>query len=150
VWLPVQPENIKRCVISLVDTDNLSGHIDCSRVIVGPYYEAERNPSYGGSIGTTDMTKTLRTDSGDSVVNRGAMYQTMSLSMADMSEEGRAALAKILRSAGSYKNLFFSLLPENENASAEQDFMIYGKRANGPFTFDYFNGFSTRFEIEGW
>lgn len=150
VWLPVQPENVKRCVITIKDPDNAAGYIDCARLVVGPYWEADKNPNYGATAGSHDLTKTMRSESGDAFVSRGASYQTMSLQLADMTDKSRATLAKIVRSAGTYRNMFFSLLPDNPSGAAEQDHMIYGKRANAPFSFDYFDGFSTRIEIEGW
>lgn len=151
VWFSSQQSSVRRCVITLTDSSNPAGYIDCSRIIAGPYWESERNPSYGMSAGIQDLSKTARTDSGDCVVSRGAQFQTLSVSLADLSESGRAALAKIVRSCGAYQNLFYSVFPDSSlDASAEQDHMIYGKRANNPFTADYFNGHSTRLEIEGW
>lgn len=149
VWFASQVSSVRRCVITLSDASNPAGYIDCARIVAGPYWESERNPSYGAQAGIQDMSRTTRTEAGDSLVARGAQYQTMSLNLADLTETSRAAFTKIVRSAGSYKNLFFSLLP-GSGSTAEQDHMIYGKRANGGFTFDYFNGFSTRVEIEGW
>lgn len=149
VWMATQHSTVRRCVITLSDATNPAGFIDCSRIVLGPYWESERNPGYGAQAGVQDMSRTQRTEAGDALVVRGAQYQTMSLSLADMTETSRAAFTKIVRSAGSYKNLFISLLP-GVGSTAEQDHMIYGKRSNGGFTFDYFNGFSTRVEIEGW
>lgn len=150
VWCGSQVANVRRCDIFLVNTGNPAGYIDCARIVVGPYWEAPVNPNYGATAGTTDLTKTLRTESGDSVVTRGAQYQTMRLQLEQFNEATRATLAKIIRSAGAHTCLFFSLLPGNTAATAEQDHMIYGRRASGPFTFDFFNSFSTSFEIEGW
>lgn len=186
VWFASQPANIRRCEITLQDPDNAAGYIDCSRVVCGPFWEAERNPSYGATLGVTDMTKSQRADSGDLLVVRGAQYETMSFDLADMSESARAQLAKIFRSAGAHRNLFFSAVPDypreapglseprplamsgqnvqqngadvgmqeqitvTQEASLEQDLMIYGRRSSAPFKFDFFNSFSTRVEIEGW
>lgn len=198
VWLPAQPSTVMACTVELVDTENEAGYIDCARLVVGPYWEAEKNADYGASAGMNDLSKVVRSDSGDAMTVRGPMFETMRLQMSDMREPVRAALAKITRSAGTSRNMFFSLMPDapvddvpvgfgggqittedplveievdglplllggviyGENlgtevylsgdASAEQDHMIYGKRANGAFSFDYFNGFSLPIEIEGW
>lgn len=149
-WFTTQPATVGRCVITLTDAANPAGYIDCARIVAGPYWEAPTNPDYGVTSGITDLTKTARAESGDALTTRGAQYQSMSLNLANLAEADRAAFAKIVRSAGSYRNLFFSLLPDNVDASAEQDHMVYGKRANGAFTFDFFNSFSTNVEIEGW
>lgn len=150
VWFTAQPTTVRRCVITLTDTSNPAGYIDCARIVAGPYWESGKNPDYGVTAGTTDLTKTARAESGDALTTRGAQYQSMSLKLDEMSETSRAEFAKIIRSAGAYRNMFFSLLPDNATASAEQDHMIYGRRANGAFTFDYFNSFSTSVEIDGW
>lgn len=199
VWFPDQPTNVRRCEIELVDLRNPAGYIDCARLVVGPFWEARKNADYGATAGMTDLSKVQRSDSGDPFVQRGPQYETMSLNLSDLNEQDRAALAKIVRSHGSHKNLFISLLPEHPrsllelglagssltngggdldlelggldlgvggfdlslstqeidisilgDASAEQDHMIYGKRASAPFSFDYFNSFSTRVEVEGW
>jgi hypothetical protein len=149
VWLPRQPANVRRCVVDIFDTSNPAGYIDCARIVAGPYWEALHNPDYGVTSGTADLSKVQRYDSGDTAALRGACYQTMALSLADIPATQRAELNKILRSAGSHKNLFISLLP-GIGGDTEQDHMIYGKRASSPFTFDFFNSFSTRIEVEGW
>ena len=198
LWFPGQPSTVRACTIELTDVGSEAGYIDCARLVVGPYWEAEKNADYGGSAGVTDLSKVVRSDSGDTMTLRGPLFDSMRLQMSDLKEVARANLAKIIRSAGSSRNLFYSLLPEapvpdepigvagapllsedpvveievdgqvlslggvlsaeNPNselylsgdASAEQDHMIYGKRANGAFSFDYFNGFSLPIEIEGW
>lgn len=151
VWFSTQLSTVRRCVITLTDTGNPAGYIDCARLVVGPYWEAIYNPNYGVTAGSIDMTTVERSQSGDQLTVRGAQYQTMSLDLAWLDEVNRAELAKIIRSAGGHTNLFISLLPGDENASAEQDHMIYGKRStSGVFTFDFYNAFSTRVEMEGW
>ncbi len=150
VWFTTQPTNVRRVVITLTDASNPAGFIDCSRIVAGPYWEAVKNPGYGGAAGVSDLTKVDRTESGDLVISRGPMFQTMSLKLDELSETKRAEFFKIVRSAGSYKNLFFSLLPDNASGSAEQDHMIYGRRANSAFAMDYYGAYSTQLEIEGW
>lgn len=150
VWFSTQLSTVRRCVITLVDTSNPAGYIDCARLVVGPYWEAPYNPKYGATAGTQDLTKVERSGSGDQLTVRGPQYQTMSLDLSLLNEAKRAELAKIIRSVGSFRSVFFSLMPGSSTASAEQDHMIYGKRSSSPFTFDFFNAFSTRVEIEGW
>lgn len=150
VWFSTKLSTVRRCVITLTDTSNPAGYIDCARLVIGPYWEAPYNPKYGATAGTQDLTKVDRSEGGDQLTVRGPQYQTMSLDLALLTEVKRAELAKIIRSIGSFRSVFFSLLPGNSTASAEQDHMIYGKRSSSPFTFDFFNSFSTKVEIEGW
>lgn len=199
VWFSAQPGTVTACTIELTDPDNEAGYIDCSRLVVGPYWEPEKNADYGASAGVSDLSKVQRSDSGDTMTLRGPMFETMRLQLSDLRESSRGNLAKIIRSAGTSRNLFYSLLPEAQvpvapvsfggapllsedpvvelevggqplllqngvvsienpnsdilvsgDASAEQDHMIYGKRANSAFSFEYFDGFSLPIEIEGW
>lgn len=150
VWFSTQLSTVRRCAITLTDTSNPAGYIDCARLVIGPYWEAPYNPKYGAAAGTQDLTKVDRSEGGDQLTVRGPQYQTMSLDLALLPEAKRAELAKIIRSVGSHTNVFLSLLPGSAIGSAEQDHMIYGKRSSSPFTFDFFNAFSTKVEIEGW
>lgn len=150
VWLEFQPTNVRRCEITVTDPDNAAGYIDCSRIVAGPFWQSPRNPDYGVRAGFADLTKTQRTDSGDLLIQRGAQYQTLSLSVKDLDEPARAELAKVLRSAGTHRLMFYSVLPEHDVTEVEQDLMVYGRRNASPFTFDFFNSHSTEFEIEGW
>ena len=150
VWFATQYSTVRCCIVTLTDASNPAGYIDCARLVIGPYWEAPYNPKYGATAGSIDLTKSDRSQAGDLLIVRGAQYQTMSLDLALLNEVKRAELAKIIRSVGSHTNLFISLLPGHAEASAEQDHMIYGRRSSGVFTFDFFNAFSTRLEIEGW
>ena len=150
VWFSTQFSTVRRCVITLTDASNLAGYIDCARLVLGPYWEAAYNPKYGATAGTQDLTKVDRSEAGDQLTVRGPQFQTMSLDLALLTEAKRSELAKIIRSIGSHRSVFLSLLPGNSAATAEQDHMIYGKRSSSPFTFDFFNAFSTQIEVEGW
>ena len=150
VWFLTQLTAVRRCVVTLTDTGNPAGYIDCARLVLGPYWEAPYNPRYGATAGTAGLTKTERSESGDQLTVRGAQYQTMSLDLAMLNETDRAQLAKIFRSIGTHRNVFLSLFPGNSSASAEQDHMIYGKRASGLISLDFFNAYSTKFDIDGW
>lgn len=150
VWFSTQFSTVRRCVVTLTDSSNPAGYIDCARLVVGPYWEAPYNPKYGAQMGRPDLTTTERSEAGDLLTVRGAQHETMSLDFAWLDEPGRARLAKIFRSVGGHTSLFISLLPGHAQASAEQDHMIYGRRAASPFTLDFYNAYSTRIEIEGW
>lgn len=141
--------NARRCVVDLVDTSNPAGYIDCARLVVGPYWEAPINPKYGASAGVVDTTEASRSEAGDQLVVRGAVYERMALELADLKETHRPQLAKILRSSGAFRNMFFSLLP-GAGAALEQDHMIYGRRPSSPFRMDFYDSYSTSMEIEGW
>ena len=71
-------------------------------------------------------------------------------SFKDQGEADRARLMQIMRNAGIARNVFISLLPGWVDPVAEQDHMIYGKRANAGVSFDHYALFSNKIDIEGW
>lgn len=140
----------RRCVIDLVDAGNTAGYIDCARLVLGSYWQPFYNASYGAQVNLVDTSGISRNDAGDLLVDRKARHDAMSFSLTQMPEADRARLMQILRNAGTSRNLFISLLPAGFSAVAEQDSMIFGKRRDGAITFDFYNAFSSKFDVDGW
>ena len=140
----------RRCVIDLVDSGNAAGYIDCARLVVGAYWEPARNASYGAQVSVVDRTSNSRNDAGDNLSDRGTQHDTLALSLDYLGEADRARLMQIMRNAGTARNVFVSLLPASASPVAEQDSMIYGKRANAAMSFDHYAVFSHKIDIEGW
>ena len=140
----------RRCVIDLVDSGNTAGYIDNARLVVGAYWEPERNASYGATASVVDRTANSRNDAGDNLADRGTQHDTLSLNLEWLGETDRARLMQIMRNAGTARNVFVSLLPGWVDPVAEQDHMIYGKRANAGVSFDHYALFSNKIDIEGW
>jgi hypothetical protein len=141
----------RKCVIDLVDTSaDLAGYIDCSRIVAGPYWSPSITADFGASVSIVDTSNTQRSEAGDLISNRGTMYDKLSFSMGALTETDRAGLMLLIRKSGVARNIFVSLLPDCASDKAEQDFMIYGKRANNDIKYDYVNRFSNSFEVEGW
>ena len=140
----------RRCVIDVVDTLNAAGYVDCARLVIGAYFSPQYNASYGAAMGVVDTTTSQRTDSGDLPPDRGTQHDRLSLDLKLMPESDRAQVMWIMRSAGTARNIFLSLLPSDASAVAEQDSMIYGKRANADVGFDFYGAFSNKIDMEGW
>ena len=140
----------RRCVIDLVDSGNAAGYIDCARLVVGAYWEPALNASYGAKASVVDSTSNSRNDAGDNLADRGTQHDTLALSLDYLGETDRARLMQIMRNAGIARNVFISLLPGWVDPVAEQDHMIYGKRANAGVSFDHYALFSNKIDIEGW
>jgi hypothetical protein len=139
---------VRLCVIDVYDYSN--SFIDCSRLVVGAYWSPTYNADYGAKVSVNDLTSVARNDSGDLLPDNQTKYDTMKLNLAHMPEADRARLMMIFRGVGTGKNLFVSALPRSLATSAEQDFMIYGKRQNSDVSFDHFDGFSNSMQLEGW
>ena len=140
----------RRCVIDLVDTGNPAGYIDNARLVVGSYWEPAINAGYGVEANVVDRTSNRRNDAGDNLSDLGTKHDTLSLKLGNVGETDRARLMQIMRNAGAARNVFVSLLPGWADPVAEQDHMIYGKRANAGVSFDHYALFSNKIDIEGW
>lgn len=112
VWFRRQRSNVRSCVITVEDPFNPAGFIDCSRLVVGPFWEADKNPGYGAQAGTVDSCRTQRGMSGDLWAAMGAQTDEMSVSLTDIGEASRSSLGKALRSAARFRNVFVSLFPD--------------------------------------
>ena len=137
-------------VIDVVDPTNPAGYIDCARIVAGGYWATSYNPDYGAEAGIEDMTDNSRSDSGDFVSDRGPMYDRQSIQLNFMPEQDRARMMQIMRSNGSGRNLLLSTLTGNASTLAEQDWIIYGKKANNALSFSHFERHSTTLTVEGW
>jgi hypothetical protein len=140
----------KGCKIDLVDAGNGAGYIDCSRIVAGAYWEPEYNASYGLDANVVDTSTTARNDAGDLLADRGTQHDSLSFSLDHMREGGRARLMMIFRQCGTARNLFVSIFPGGASSVAEQDHMIYGKRANSGVAHSFYAAFSNKITMEGW
>ena len=116
VWFRRQRSGVRRCTVELEDPFNPARFLDVSRLVVGPYWQAERNPSYGASLSFSDSTTSQRLMSGDLAATRGTIKCEMRFKLEGMSEASRAELAKITR--GGHRNMLVSLFPEYEHTEA--------------------------------
>lgn len=140
----------KGCIIDLADPGNPAGYIDCARLVVGRYRSPVWNASYGAEVDMPDTSVNVRNQAGDNQSDLGIRFDRMTLDLKLMPEADRAWLMSIIRSAGVSRNIFLSLLPNDAVPVAEQDHMIYGKRANRPLRFEAYQAYSNQVELEGW
>ena len=148
VWFENQVANVKACVIDLVDTTNTTGYIDCSRIIVGGYWEPTFNAENGVQVEIVDTSTTSRSEAGDLVVDRDILHEKLNFNFSLLPENDRNSLMKIIRLIGTSKNILVCLFPNDSNT--QQDFMIYGKRTNGSVNYEVFSFYKHSMEIIGW
>lgn len=147
-WL-ASSVNVRRLVIDLVDAANPAGFIDCARIVAGAWWSPRYNAQYGAACTLQDNTVNRRSDAGDLLSDRAPVHELLPLDLKLMPEADRATLARLIRRNGVYRPVFLALMPE-DGTQLEQDSMIYGKRANSPLGFDFYNAFSHKFDMEGW
>ena len=123
---------IRQCVIDIVDTTaNLSGYIDCGRLVVGSYWEPKHNVQNGSmNIEMADLSTSDRTDGGDLLATRSVKHDKLRFDLAYLEELDRQQFMRIARLAGKSKNILVTVFPDNQNTVLAQDTTIYGKITN--------------------
>lgn len=150
VWFSGNIASVRRIEVDIVDSSNAAGYIDCSRLVAGPYWSPTYNADYGAQSGIEDTSTVRRTQAGDLVPQLGFLNDSMSLNLSLLSMTERAEMVKLMRTAGTSRNVFLSLLPADASATATQDHMIYGKRDNSKLGFDFYQSHSFGISIQGW
>lgn len=136
-------------VIEIIDT-NSSKYVEAARLIVGSYWSPKYNTEYGLSAGTKDMSTSERSESGNLITNRGAIYTSLNFELSWLTPNDRFEMARILKGNGTSKPLFISLFPDNsEDWGKEQSHQIYGKLPDLPnITHPIYGMYSTSITIE--
>lgn len=137
------------CTIDLVDTNNTAGYIDCSRLVIGPYWEPKYNVSNGINVEITDTSAVSYSEAGDRVATRGFITDTLSFEFSVLEEADKNTLIQILRKVGTSKNVLYSVFPDN-NSVIEQAHLIYGKRSNSSVNTALWGIYKHSMDIEGW
>lgn len=149
-WFTSKPTNIRAVKIDLVDTSNPAGYIDCSRLVIGDYWSPTYNVQNGIQFDIIDNSEVSRRDSGDTIVNRSFMYDSLKFDFSLLTDVDKANLTKIIRNVGIHENFFVSLLPGDASVKTEHDSMIYGKRTNATIISPLYTFYQHSVEMIGW
>jgi hypothetical protein len=157
VWFPNTYTNVRSLTITLVDTNNPALFIDCARIVCGSYWQPTYNASRDGlAVTVTDTSQNTRTDAGDLVSDRGFIYDELSLNLELLTDTtDRDNLLRIVRMAGTNRNILVSVFPENfntatRNNTTEQHYTVYGKRSNSSLNYVIQGYSSSNLQITGW
>lgn len=157
VWFPTNFVNVRCVKISVSDTTaNTAGYIDCARIVCGSYWQPTYNASREGLVlGVTDTSQNSRTDAGDLIADRGFLHDELSLNLGLLTDTDRNNLLQLTRTAGVNRNILVSVFPENfstttRNNTTEQQYTVYGKRANSQFNYIIQGYGSSTMQITGW
>lgn len=123
-WTPL--DLVQKITIEIKDPTNSLGYIEAGRLIIGKYWQAERNADYGAQINYIDRSQSSRNDAGDLMIDRGTRHKSMSLSFALMPTVDRDNLTKLLINNGTSRPFFISLYPENSDPKMEQMHTVWG------------------------
>lgn len=150
VWFTTQQTIIRKCTIDIVDTSNAAGFIDCSRIVVGEYWESTYHVENGIQLLSTDDSSTSVTNAGELVTDIGFIRDKANFNFSLLPEVDRAKISKIIKYVGTKKNLLVSILTGDTASIAEQDFLMYGRRSNSALTYRTFGFYNHSMEITSW
>lgn len=132
-----------------IDLTNSGSFIDLSRLVAGAVYSPIYNADYGAQVGTQDMTKNIRTASGDIKSDWGPKANFLQFDLSWIADSDRAEVRRIL-SKGVGQFIFVSLIAGCPDPVKERDYSIYGKPSQpGSMTYASYGLHSTSFNIEG-
>lgn len=150
-WFSTTSTNVTRLDITLTDTNNAIGYIDCSLIVCGKYWEPQYNVSKDSlELTIADTTEVTRADSGDLLADRGTIYDQLSFNLELLSQSDKDTLVKIIKNVGNYKNLAVSVFPSDGNSLNQQDYLVYGKKDTSSLNYLVHNFFSHSLSITGW
>lgn len=139
----------RHVVIELADPDNPAGYIECSRLVLGNYWEPEYNASYGASVTPVDTSIQTRTAAGDMVVDAGFAYRKLAIALDHMTAQGRANLWRIVWGNGKRRPLLISLFPNHADPELEQTHQIYGRMPDlAAISTPYYQAYATTIDVE--
>lgn len=119
--------NVRKLAIDVTDSNNPSGYIEASRLIMGRYWQPEFNPDYNVQVALDDSSKSERNDAGDLLTDRGYMYKRISMQMSQMQATDRRRFTDLARIHGVHRPVFLSIFHDDAEKHRDQQYMIYGK-----------------------
>ncbi|SDM77275.1 hypothetical protein SAMN05216517_106105 [Janthinobacterium sp. OK676] len=147
VWFP--RTTARHFFIELADPDNPAGYIECSRLVLGNYWEPENNASYGASVTPVDTSTQYRKGSGEQGVEAGSAYRKLTLALEHMTPLDRASAWRLVRGSGKRRPILVSLFPDDADPELEQAHQLYGRLAElAAISTPYFQTYATSLDIE--
>jgi hypothetical protein len=149
-WYNSSYPSVRAVKITVTDTSNPAGYIDCARIVCGTFWEPTYNASREGLVvSVTDTSANSRNDAGDLVSEQGFVYDQVQLNLELLTDTDRDTLLGIIRRRGVAQNVLLSVFPDNRT-STELAYLIYGKRSNSNINY-VLPGFNSHsIEITGW
>lgn len=135
--------------VDISDPANLTGSIEASFLVAGPYWESVTNFDYGASAQLIDSSKNDRNDAGDLISDAGTVSQRLSIPMSKLAPDDRTTLWNILRAGGTRYPVFASMFPGDTDLARERDHQVLGKLVQLPaMSLPFFNLASASIEVE--
>lgn len=147
-WIS-NPANVKKLVIDLVDTGNLAGYLEVSRLVTGIYWEPKIGAEQGATMTVVDTSKHYRNDAGDQMTDRGTRHRKQTFNLPSLDPQDRAKMWEILWGNGMARPVFISIYPNDTDVRLEQTHQLYGKLVTSPVMgTPYFNRQNASLDVE--
>jgi hypothetical protein len=145
VWVP--QINAYGLSVTIIDTNNLQGYIEASRMVAGPYWSTSYNAS-SINFGYKDSTTVGRAESGDQTADVGTIYKTMSVNLNQLPAADQAQFLDLCASSKAYP-IFVSMFSANADKSLERNGLIYGRRTkDSELALNFAFNYTTSVELE--
>lgn len=147
VWFP--RTTARYFVIELADPGNPADYIECSRLVLGNYWEPSVNASYGASVTPVDTSTQYRKGSGEQGVENGSAYRKLTLALEHMTQQDRASVWRLVHGSGKRRPILVSLFPDHADPELEQTHQLYGRLSDlAAISTPYFETYATSLDIE--
>lgn len=145
VWLP-SSYSVKK--VEIIVTNSYA--IDCARIVCGSYWEASRQASNGITLGTSDNSEITITRSGNTYVDRKAIFENMSFELQYINDTDRKNFLNIMRSWGTNGLVYICVFPDNTNPEVTQSYSLYGRLQNSSVEYRLYSLYGTNITVDSW
>jgi hypothetical protein len=128
--------------------DPASAEVSISRLWTGYYYTPTINMSYGLTLNQADNASQIRMESGSLLSEGTSRFRKVNFQLELNTLEEKEKLSNFLHIIGKRRDFFLSCFPETFNL-IERNYTMMGKLVTDPtWIKDYFQNWSTNFDIE--
>jgi hypothetical protein len=143
------PTVCRKMEVIITDTSNASGYVEAARLVCGNYYNPENDADIGVSIEFPENSVSTRNDASDLITDIGTRTKKLSFNLNNMTVTDRNKILALLKSNGTSRPMFISLMANDGDITNEQHYQIYGKLAqNTAVSIAYWQGYMSAISIE--
>lgn len=146
IWLP--NHFVDKLEITISDSTNSNSYLEAGILVIGRYWSPDTNASYSAEINNLDLSKKIKNEAGDIIIDRGPRGKTMTFSLEHLNVNNRIKVMNMIKNNGKSTPLFMNLYPEIDDTILEQESQIYGFLSNGAMNNSYYLTFDHRILIE--
>lgn len=146
IWLP--QHKVDKLLITIKDPNNDSAYLEAGILVIGRYWSPDINAAYTAEINNLDLSKIVKNEAGDSIVDVGPKGKIISFNLENLDKNNRIKTMNMIKNNGLSTPLFLNLYPDSNDVILEQESQIYGLLSNGNIGNRYYLNFNHSFSIE--